>query len=457
MILGPNGVKMSKSKGNAVDPFDALQAYGADAIRWYFYTNSAPWLPSRFYGKAVQEGQRKFLGTLWNTYAFFVLYANIDGFDASAYTLEQDKLTVMDKWLLSKMNSMITEVDNDLDQYRIPEAGKALDSFVDELSNWYVRRSRERFWAKGMEQDKISAYMTLYTALVNVCKCAAPMIPFMTEEIYQNLVRTSFPDAPESIHLCDYPVADASYVDKKLEQDMEEVLDIVVLGRACRNASNIKNRQPIGQMYVKAEQTVGSFYQDIIEDELNVKKVTFTDDVRDFTSYTFKPQLKTVGPKYGKVLGGIKEHLSMLDGNAAMDDLNANGVLQFAVNGTSVELTKEDLLIDMAQKPGFMSEEDYGITVVLDTNLSQELLDEGFMYEVISKVQTMRKDSGFEVMDHIKVSVNGNAKVAAVVHTNETAIATKVLANEIVYDSNVANYKEWDINGENVTIGVEKI
>ena len=457
LVQDENGQKMSKSKGNAVDPFDALQAYGADAIRWYFYTNSAPWLPSRFYGKAVQEGQRKFLGTLWNTYAFFVLYANIDGFDASAYTLEQDKLTVMDKWLLSKMNSMITEVDNDLDQYRIPEAGKALDSFVDELSNWYVRRSRERFWAKGMEQDKISAYMTLYTALVNVCKCAAPMIPFMTEEIYQNLVRTSFPDAPESIHLCDYPVADASYVDKKLEQDMEEVLDIVVLGRACRNASNIKNRQPIGQMYVKAEQTVGSFYQDIIEDELNVKKVTFTDDMRDFTSYTFKPQLKTVGPKYGKVLGGIKEHLSMLDGNAAMDDLNANGVLQFAVNGTSVELTKEDLLIDMAQKPGFMSEEDYGITVVLDTNLTQELLDEGFMYEVISKVQTMRKDSGFEVMDHIKVSVNGNAKVAAVVQTNETAIATKVLANEIVYDRNVANCKEWDINGENVTIGVEKI
>ena len=457
LVQDENGQKMSKSKGNAVDPFDALQAYGADAIRWYFYTNSAPWLPSRFYGKAVQEGQRKFLGTLWNTYAFFVLYANIDGFDASGYTLEQDKLTVMDKWLLSKMNSMITEVDNDLDQYRIPEAGKALDSFVDELSNWYVRRSRERFWAKGMEQDKISAYMTLYTALVNVCKCAAPMIPFMTEEIYQNLVRTSFPDAPESIHLCDYPVADASYVDKKLEQDMEEVLDIVVLGRACRNASNIKNRQPIGQMYVKAEQTVGSFYQDIIEDELNVKKVTFTDDVRDFTSYTFKPQLKTVGPKYGKVLGGIKEHLSKLDGNAAMDDLNANGVLKFAVSDTTVELTKEDLLIDMAQKPGFMSEEDYGITVVLDTNLTQELLDEGFMYEVISKVQTMRKDSGFEVMDHIKVSVNGNAKVAAVVQTNETAIATKVLANEIVYDSNVANSKEWDINGENVTIGVEKI
>ena len=456
LVQDENGQKMSKSKGNAVDPFDALQSYGADAIRWYFYTNSAPWLPSRFYGKAVQEGQRKFLGTLWNTYAFFVLYANIDGFDASKYTLEKDKLTVMDKWLLSKMNSMITEVDNNLDQYRIPEAGKALDSFVDEMSNWYVRRSRERFWAKGMEQDKISAYMTLYTALVNVCKCAAPMIPFMTETIYQNLVRSSFPDAPESIHLCDFPVADAAYVDKKLEQDMEEVLDIVVLGRACRNASNIKNRQPIAQMYVKADQTVGAFYQDIIEDELNVKKVTFTDDIRDFTSYTFKPQLKTVGPKYGKVLGGIKEYLSNLDGNAAMDDLNANGALKFEVNGTAVELTKDDLLIDMSQKPGFMSEEDYGITVVLDTNLTEELINEGFMYEVISKVQTMRKDSGFEVMDHIKVSVNGNDRVAAVVKANEKAIAAKVLADAVVYGSDVAGAKEWDINGETVTIGVEK-
>ena len=456
LVQDENGQKMSKSKGNAVDPFDALQSYGADAIRWYFYTNSAPWLPSRFYGKAVQEGQRKFLGTLWNTYAFFVLYANIDGFDASKYTLEKDKLTVMDKWLLSKMNSMITEVDNNLDQYRIPEAGKALDSFVDEMSNWYVRRSRERFWAKGMEQDKISAYMTLYTALVNVCKCAAPMIPFMTETIYQNLVRSSFPDAPESIHLCDFPVADAAYVDKKLEQDMEEVLDIVVLGRACRNASNIKNRQPIAQMYVKADQTVGAFYQDIIEDELNVKKVTFTDDIRDFTSYTFKPQLKTVGPKYGKVLGGIREYLSNLDGNAAMDDLNANGALKFEVNGTAVELTKDDLLIDMSQKPGFMSEEDYGITVVLDTNLTEELINEGFMYEVISKVQTMRKDSGFEVMDHIKVSVNGNDRVAAVVKANEKAIAAKVLADAVVYGSDVAGAKEWDINGETVTIGVEK-
>ncbi len=457
LVQDENGQKMSKSKGNAVDPFDALESYGADAIRWYFYTNSAPWLPSRFYGKAVQEKQRKFLGTLWNTYAFFVLYANIDGFDAANYKLEKDKLTVMDKWLLSRMNTMISEVDSNLEQYRIPEAGKALDTFVDEMSNWYVRRSRERFWAKGMEQDKISAYMTLYTALVNVCKAAAPMVPFMTESIYQNLVRSSFKDAPESIHLCDFPVADASFVDKQLEKDMEEVLDIVVLGRACRNAANIKNRQPIGQMYVKAEQTVGQFYQDIIQEELNVKAVTFTDDVRDFTSYTFKPQLKTVGPKYGKQLGGIKEYLSNLDGNAAMDDLNANGALKFEVAGTAVELTKDDLLIDMTQKEGFMSEEDYGITVVLDTNLSQELIEEGFMYEVISKVQTMRKDSGFEVMDHIKVSVTGNDKIADVVKANADAISTKVLANEIVYDSEVTGAKNWDINGESVTIGVEKI
>ncbi len=457
LVQDENGQKMSKSKGNAVDPFDALQTYGADAIRWYFYTNSAPWLPSRFAGKTVQEGQRKFLGTLWNTYAFFVLYANIDGFDAGKYQLEKDKLTVMDRWILSKLNTMVGEVDNNLENYRIPEAGKALDSFVDDLSNWYVRRSRERFWAKGMEQDKISAYMTLYTCLVKVCKAAAPMVPFMTESIYQNLVRTSFPEAPESIHLCDFPTVDASFVDKDLEKDMEEVLDIVVLGRACRNAANIKNRQPIGQMYVKAEKTVGEFYQDIIREELNVKNIAFTDDVRDFTTYTFKPQLKTVGPKYGKQLGGIKQALAELDGNAAMDQLNAEGALKFDVAGTAVELTKDDLLIDMTQKEGFVSLEDYGITVVLDTNLSEELIEEGFVYEVISKIQTMRKDSGFEVMDHIRVSLTGNDKLAEIVRSNEQSISTKVLAESIVNDADFAGAKEWDINGEKVTLGVEKI
>jgi len=455
-VQDENGQKMSKSKGNAVDPFDALETYGADAIRWYFYTNSAPWLPNRFHGKAVQEGQRKFLGTLWNTYAFFVLYANIDQFDATKYKLEYDKLPVMDKWLLSKLNTAIKGVDENLDKYRIPEAAKVLDDFVDEMSNWYVRRSRERFWAKGMEQDKINAYMTLYTALVTISKCAAPMVPFMTEEIYQNLVCSIDPSAPESIHLCDFPVADEAMIDKKLEDSMEEVLEIVVMGRAARNTANIKNRQPIGTMFVKADKSLDTFYQEIVEDELNVKKVVFTDDVRDFTSYTFKPQLRTVGPKYGKQLGGIKAHLEQLDGNAAMDELNEKGALIFDVDGTEVSLTKDDLLIEMAQKPGYVSEADNYMTVVLDTNLSEELIEEGFVYEVISKIQTMRKDSGFEVMDHIRVYVSGNAKITEVITKNETAIATKVLADTFVMDQTCANSKEWNVNGENVTIGVEK-
>ena len=455
-VQDENGQKMSKSKGNAVDPFDALETYGADAIRWYFYTNSAPWLPNRFHGKAVQEGQRKFLGTLWNTYAFFVLYANIDQFDATKYKLEYDKLPVMDKWLLSKLNTAIKGVDENLDKYRIPEAAKVLDDFVDEMSNWYVRRSRERFWAKGMEQDKINAYMTLYTALVTISKCAAPMVPFMTEEIYQNLVCSIDPSAPDSIHLCDFPVADEAMIDKKLEDAMEEVLEIVVMGRAARNTANIKNRQPIGTMFVKADKSLDTFYQEIVEDELNVKKVVFTDDVRDFTSYTFKPQLRTVGPKYGKQLGGIKAHLEQLDGNAAMDELNEKGALVFDVDGTQVSLSKDDLLIEMAQKPGYVSEADNYMTVVLDTNLSEELIEEGFVYEVISKIQTMRKDSGFEVMDHIRVYVNGNAKIAEVIGKNEAAIATKVLADAFVMDQTCANSKEWNVNGENVTIGVEK-
>ena len=456
-VQDENGQKMSKSKGNAVDPFDALKTYGADAIRWYFYTSCAPWLPKRFSGKAVQEGQRKFMGTLWNTNAFFVLYANIDGFDATKYTLEYDKLPVMDKWLLSKLNTVVGEVDSNLDKYRIPEAGKALQDFVDEMSNWYVRRSRERFWAKGMEQDKINAYMTLYTALVTICKAAAPMIPFMTEDIYQNLVRSIDACAPESIHLCDFPAVDERMIDKNLEDNMENVLDAVVMGRACRNNAAIKNRQPIGRMYIKAGFTLDPFYQDIIKEELNVKELVFTDDVRDFTTYTFKPQLRTVGPKYGKQLGGIQKQLSSLDGNAAMDDLNANGSLVFDVNGVSVELTRDDLLIDMSQKEGYVSEEDNLMTVVLDTNLTEELIEEGFVYEVISKIQTMRKDAGFEVMDHIRVSLNGNAKLADIVNRNREAIAGKVLADEMVSDTELAVLKEWNVNGENVTIAVEKI
>ncbi len=454
-VQDENGQKMSKSKGNAVDPFDALATYGADAIRWYFYINSAPWLPNRFHGKAVMEGQRKFLGTLWNTYAFFILYANIDDFDATKYVLEYDKLPVMDKWLLSKLNTAIKEVDENLDNYRIPEAARVLDNFVDEMSNWYVRRCRERFWAKGMEQDKINAYMTLYTALVDICKCAAPLIPFMTEEIYLNLVRTNDKTAPESIHLCDFPAADDAMIDKKLEENMEEVLDIVVMGRAARNAANIKNRQPIGTMYVKAPHTLEEYFKNIIEDELNVKEVVFKEDVSDLTSYSFKPQLKTVGPKYGKQLGGIREYLSAVDGTQAMKQLKAEGALRFEVDGVEISLGEEDLLIDVAQKAGFVTEADNYVTVVLDTNLSPELIEEGFVYEVISKIQTMRKDAGFEVMDHIKVAINGNEKVAGIVEANKAAISEKVLADEIVTDQNFAVSKEWNVNGEKVVIGVE--
>ena len=455
-VQDENGQKMSKSKGNAVDPFEALETYGADAIRWYFYINSAPWLPNRFHGKAVVEGQRKFMSTLWNTYSFFVLYANIDQFDATKYTLDYDKLPVMDKWLLSKLNTVVGEVDNNLENYRIPEAARALQEFVDEMSNWYVRRSRERFWAKGMEQDKINAYMTLYTALVTISKAAAPMIPFMTEDIYQNLVRSLDKTAPESIHLCKFPEVNTQMIDKKLEENMEDVLEAVVMGRACRNNAAIKNRQPIGKMYIKADLTLDSFYTDIIKDELNVKEVVFTDDVRDFTSYTFKPQLRTVGPKYGKQLGGIQKTLASLDGNAAMDDLNNKGSLDFMVGEVAVSLTKDDLLIDMAQKEGYVSDENNKMTVVLDTNLNDALIEEGFVYEVISKIQTMRKESGFEVMDHIKVSVKGNDRIAEVVKNNSTAISAKVLADEIVTGEDLTVSKEWDINGEKTIIGIEK-
>ena len=455
-VQDENGQKMSKSKGNAVDPFDALEKYGADAIRWYFYINSAPWLPNRFHGKAVTEGQRKFMGTLWNTYAFFVLYANIDEFDATKYTLEYEKLSVMDKWLLSKLNSAIKAVDEDLANYKIPEAAKALQSFVDDMINWYVRRSRERFWAKGMEQDKINAYMTLYTALVEICKTAAPMIPFMTEDIYQNLVRSIDANAPESIHLCDFPKVNEAHIDKELEENMDRVLKLVVMGRACRNTANIKNRQPIGQMYVKADFELSEFFDAIVADELNVKNVTFTQEVRDFTSYSFKPQLKTVGPKYGKLLGGIKNVLSGLDGNAAMDELNANGCLRFEVNGEEVVLNREDLLIDTAQMEGYVSEDDNGITVVLDTNLSEELLEEGFVREIISKVQTMRKEADFEVMDKIVITYEGSEKAETVFAKNADEIGAETLALEVKKATPAGYVKEWKINGEAVTLGVEK-
>ena len=456
-VQDENGQKMSKSKGNAVDPFEALEKYGADAIRWYFYINSAPWLPNRFHGKAVEEGQRKFMGTLWNTYAFYVLYAEIDQFDPTEYTLDYDKLSVMDKWLLSKMNSMVKAVDDNLGNYRIPEAARALDDFVDEMSNWYVRRSRERFWAKDMPQDKINAYMTLYTALVTVAKAAAPMIPFMTEDIYQNLVRSVDKSAKESIHLCDFPKVNEAHIDKELEENMERVLKIVVLGRACRNKSNIKNRQPIGKMFVKAGFELPEFFKEIITEELNIKEVEFTEDVRAFTSYSFKPQLRTVGPKYGKFLGKIKEALANLDGNAAMDKINAGEPLTFDFDGNEVVLEKEDLLIDMAQVEGYVSESDGNVTVVLDTNLSEELIEEGFVREVISKIQTMRKEAGFEVMDKIIVNVDKNAKIEDIINNNLDEIKLEVLAEKVEFGKMSGYSKEWNINGENVSLGVEKI
>ncbi|MBP3338648.1 MAG: isoleucine--tRNA ligase [Lachnospiraceae bacterium] len=459
-VQDENGQKMSKSKGNAVDPFDALETHGADAIRWYFYINSAPWLPNRFHDKAVTEGQRKFMGTLWNTYAFYVLYGNIDKFNPADYSLEYDKLAVMDKWLLSKLNTVVKTVDDNLANYRIPEAARALQDFVDDMSNWYVRRSRERFWAKDMPQDKINAYMTLYTALVTISKAAAPMIPFMTEDIYQNLVRNVDKNAPESIHLCDFPEVNETFIDKELEDNMEKVLNIVVMGRACRNASNIKNRQPIGKMFVKAEYELSDFYKEIIADELNVKEVEFTQDVRNFTSYSFKPQLKTVGPKYGKQLGGIKTYLTELDGNDAMDKLNAEGALNFEIDGVSISLTKEDLLIETAQIEGYVSESDNNVTVVLDTNITPELLEEGFVREIISKVQTMRKEADYEVMDKIFIFVDKNDIIVDILERNKDKVMSEVLALDIKLgsmDDDLDIYKkEWNINGEDVLLGVKK-
>ena len=456
-VQDENGQKMSKSKGNAVDPFDALEKYGADAIRWYFYINSAPWLPNRFHGKAVQEGQRKFMGTLWNTYAFFVLYANIDNFDPTKYTLDYDNLPVMDKWLLSKLNSVVKTVDDCLANYKIPESARALQEFVDEMSNWYVRRSRERFWAKGMEQDKINAYMTLYTALVTISKAAAPMIPFMTEEIYQNLVRSVDKDAIESIHLCDFPKVEEAWINKELEDDMEELLKIVVLGRAARNTANIKNRQPIGTMYIKADKEMGQFYTDIIADELNVKEVKFANDVESFISYSFKPQLRTVGPKYGKLLDGIRTALAEINGTEAMNELRSTGLLTLDINGNKVELSEEDLLIETAQTEGYVTEADGDISVVLDTNLTPELIEEGFVREIVSKVQTMRKEAGFEVMDKIHIYAKDNDKILELMKNHKEEIMSEVLAEDMTLGTTDGYVKEWNINKEPVVLGVAKM
>ena len=456
LVQDENGQKMSKSKGNAVDPFDALSTYGADAIRWYFYTNSAPWLPNRFHGKAVVEGQRKFMGTLWNTYAFYILYANIDEFNPTEHTLDYSKLSIMDKWLLSRLNTLIDTVDGYLGDYAIPEAARALQSFVDDMSNWYVRRGRERFWAQGLEQDKINAYMTLYTALETVIKLAAPMIPFMAEDIYRNLVCSVNPSAPESVHLCDYPVSNSAFVDKELEASMDEVLNIVVLGRAARNSANIKNRQPLGKIFVTAPKALADEYREIIEDELNVKELEFVTDSSSYVSYSFKPQLKTLGPKYGKLLGAIREYLASLDGSAAKQELDEKGTLTFTAGGTEISLAPEDLLIETVQREGFQAESGGGVTVVLDTNLTPELIEEGFVRELISKIQTMRKDAGFEVMDTIKIYVSGNDKIAAIFEANKASIAHDVLATAITAAQGGSYTKDWDINGEKVTLGVEK-
>ena len=455
-VQDENGQKMSKSKGNAVDPFDALEKYGADAIRWYFYINSAPWLPNRFHGKAVVEGQRKFMSTLWNTYAFFVLYANIDEFDPTKYNLDYDSLPVMDKWLLSKLNSVVKAVDENLASYKIPESARALQEFVDEMSNWYVRRSRERFWAKGMEQDKINAYMTLYTALVTISKAAAPMIPFMTEDMYQNLVRSVDPSAPESIHLCDFPQVKEEWINKELEDDMEALLKVVVLGRAARNTANIKNRQPIGTMFVKAEKEMDQFYTDIIADELNVKEVKFAKDVESFISYSFKPQLRTVGPKYGKLLNGIRTALTELNGTEAMKELKETGLLTLDIDGNKVELAEEDLLIETAQTEGYVTETDGDTSVVLDTNLTPELIEEGFVREIISKIQTMRKEAGFEVMDKIHVYAKDNQCIMDIMENHRDEIMSEVLAEDITLNETDGYVKEWNINKENVVLGVTR-
>ncbi len=455
LVQDENGQKMSKSKGNAVDPFEALQKLGADAIRWYFYTNSQPWLPNKFHDKVVIEGQRKFMNTIWNTYAFYVLYAEIDQFDPTKHKIEYDKLSIMDKWLLSKMNSMVKAADENLFNYRIPEAAKAMQDFVDDLSNWYVRRGRERYWVQGMSQDKINAYMTLYTALVTLCKCAAPMVPFITEEVYQNIVVTVDKNAPESIHLCDYPTVDESMIDLKLESDMEEVLDIVVLGRAARNTANIKNRQPLSVMYVTADHELDSFYVDIIRDELNLKDVKFADNVSQFVDYKFKPQLKTLGPKYGKNLGEIRNLLTTLDGHKTMAELDETGELKLNISIGEISLSKDDLLIETEQKEGFCTLTQNGVTVAMDTNLTEELINEGFVREIISKLQTMRKDSGFEVMDHISVTIDTDSKLAEVIEANKAQISTDVLAESISFGANSG--KEWDINGIKAVISVEKV
>lgn len=453
-VQDKDGQKMSKHKGNVVDPWTVLNNQGADAVRWYFYTSSSPWLPNRFHLDAVNEGQRKFMGTLWNTYAFYILYADIDGFDPTKYTLEYDKLSVMDKWVLSKLHSLIKKVDTDLENYRITESARSIQEFTDELSNWYVRRCRERFWQKDMPQDKINAFMTLYTVLSELCKVCAPYVPFITEEIYQNLVRTNDKNAPESIHFCDFPTYNEKFVDKKLEDNMELVLKLVVAGRAARNTANAKNRQPLSKMYAKAPSALDKEYYSIVLEELNVKELEFTDDVSSFVGYKFKPQLRTLGPRYGKILGKISAYLASCDTGKAMETLNAGEPFVFDVDGVSVSLSKDDLLIETVQKEGLYAESAQDVTVVLDTNLTEELIEEGFVRELISKIQTMRKEADFDVQNHIRLFAEGSDKIVGILNKNAQTIMNETLTDSM--EKNSGYTKEWNINGEKITLSIEK-
>ena len=454
-VQDAEGRKMSKHLGNVVDPFVMLDKFGADALRWYFYTTSAPWLPSRFSEEAVREGQRKFLATLQNTYAFVAMYAQIDGFDPLAHPLDRVELTLMDRWILSRLNTLIREVDEGLAAYKVTESADALAEFVDDLSNWYVRRGRERFWGKGMAGDKEAAFATLYHVLVTLSKLCAPFIPFLAEEIYQNLVVNNIPGAPESVHLCDFPVSDPAAVDPEMEAQMKALLQVIQLGRACRNAANLKVRQPVQTLYVRGA-SFEQAYQELCEDELNVREVIFTEDARAFTTYKLKPQMRTLGPKYGKLLGRIGQHLAEMDGNDVVDAFRRGETVSFAIDGTEVALAETDVLTEPAQKPGFTATEDRGITVVLDTNLTEELIREGYAREVISKLQTMRKEAGFEVTDRIRVTYSADDTLAEALGAYDEMVKRATLALEVVRKDQTEG-KAWDINGKQAVLTVEKV
>ena len=458
LVLGhvqdKDGQKMSKHKGNVVDPWQVLDNQGADAVRWYFCASSSPWLPTRFYPEGISEYQRKFIGTFWNTYAFYVLYADIDDFNPMDYKLEYDKLSQMDKWALSKLNTLVKTVDELMTDYKVTESARAIQDFTDELSNWYVRRSRDRFWANGMKQDKINAYMTLYTCLVTLAKVCAPFVPFMTEEIYQNLVTNLDKTAPESIHLCDFPVANEDYIDEKLEENMETVLKIVTLGRACRNVSGMKNRQVLSKAYVESKKKLDENYYYIIKEELNVKELEFVDDASSFVSYNVKPNLKTVGPKFGAILPKINQMLRMGDGTAYVRELKENGKVVLEIGEAKVELLEEDLLIETTKSEKYISMQEDDMIVVLNIELTPELIEEGFVRELISKIQNLRKESGFEVQNHIEIYYSGNDKLAEIIEKNKNEIADDTLADKI--EAGVGE-NELDINGEKVMLKLVRL